>query len=192
MQATWNGHYSTVWLLLGPWGDNTVNPFAARLVRNHPLRSVGGEFVTELDLALLKSYVDTARVLGEDGTELIDVLFTSVVVANVCFHPNPCAICSMAAAYLLHRCVLRICRAMMASRAVLQCEAAVRRWHCVVSRARSSCTAACSSATESRWSIYCAKYVGGVVVWPRVPPCPSCPVMSRPDFVWSVSSCASL
>ena len=65
LQATWNGHVASVAMLLSAkWPDGSVNPWASRMNVNQLLRTPQGSHFSELDLALMKRYVDSSRVLG--------------------------------------------------------------------------------------------------------------------------------
>ncbi len=55
---------AAVAMLLSYWGASGVNPWASRIDVNKALRIASGAHASELDLALMKRYVDCARVLG--------------------------------------------------------------------------------------------------------------------------------
>ena len=59
--AVWNGHVDSVKCLLTPWPD-AANPWRSRLLVNRPIKAVDAQ-LTELDLALMKRFVECSRVL---------------------------------------------------------------------------------------------------------------------------------
>jgi hypothetical protein len=63
VQATWNGQVAAVATLLSPWGNSSLNPWSSRMEVNKILRTSAGLRCSELDLALMRRYVDCARVL---------------------------------------------------------------------------------------------------------------------------------
>jgi hypothetical protein len=63
LQAVWNGHCATVAMLLR--ADTDPSLMTLPCIRNELLRTAGGESMTELDLALMRRFLDTAQLLGE-------------------------------------------------------------------------------------------------------------------------------
>ena len=63
-QAVWNGNLAAVARLLSPVIEGHPSPLYKRLSKNVPLRCLSGSPMTELDLALMQHFDETAIMLG--------------------------------------------------------------------------------------------------------------------------------